>query len=83
MATLSERKLWNALKFGTTAEVNTKEGEAFVEGLPAVPPKCSEVGAPQGERDGATRKISVSNPTTQCPRTKLLFDILIEDDVLD
>ena len=53
MATFIERKLWNALKFGTTGEANSKEGAAIAEGFPAVPPNCSEVGALQVEFNGA------------------------------
>ena len=45
MVTLSERIIWNALKFGTTREVNTQEGRTQAEGLELAPPNCSEVGA--------------------------------------
>ena len=52
-ATASERKLWNALKFGTTGEVNSKEGRAHGEGLLLPPPNCREVVTPQVELNGA------------------------------
>ena len=79
METLNERSLRNALKFGTPGEVNSKEGVAFVEGLPAVPPNCSEVGAPQVELNGAVGEALILQPLPQRPRTKLLFDIEIND----
>ena len=53
MGTATERHLWNALKFGTTGEVNSNEGQAHDEGLLFPLPNCSEIGSPQGELDGA------------------------------
>jgi len=53
MVTAIERKLWNALKFGTTGEVDSKEGGAPAEGLLVVPPNYSKVGATQVELNGA------------------------------
>ena len=47
MPTITERKLRNALKFGTAGEVNSKEGVAEDEGLLLPPPNGSKVGAPQ------------------------------------
>ena len=53
MVTAMESKLFNALKFGTAGEVDTKEGRALAEGLLLPPPNGSEVGAPQVELNGA------------------------------
>ena len=53
MATTRECKLRNALKFGTSREVYSKEGEAHAERLLVAPPKCSEVESLQVELDGA------------------------------
>ena len=49
MVTATERKLRNALKFGTSGEVDSKEGRADAEGLLVAPPNCSEVMALQVE----------------------------------
>ena len=46
IATISERSMWNALKFGTTGEVDSKERLAQAEGLIDVPPNCSDIWAP-------------------------------------
>ena len=46
MGTLIERKLRNALKFGTTGEVKAKERWENAEGLLLAPPNCIEVGTP-------------------------------------
>jgi len=62
MTTLSERMLWNALKFGTAGEVNSKEGGAAAEGLLVAPPNYSEVGASQVELNGAVGKAPVLQP---------------------
>jgi len=53
METISERGLENALKFGRSREIDTKEGEAHAEGLELVPPNSSEVLESQVELDGA------------------------------
>ena len=74
MDTVTERKRWNALKFGTTGEVNSKEGGAPAEGLLLAPPNCSEVGTPQVELDGAVAPHG-SQPIPQRPRTKKIFNI--------
>jgi len=83
MATARDRELWNALKFGTSREVKSKEGQATAEGLILPPPNCSEVGAPQVELDGAVGEALVLHPPLQCPRTKLIFDVRIDDPCLD
>ena len=83
IATLSERTTWNALKFGQSGEINLQEGWAHAEGLVAVPPNCSEVGAPQVEIDGAMGEAPIQQPLSQCPRTKLIFDIDIDDPFLN
>jgi len=51
--TESERHLRNALKFGQSGEVNSKEGRATAEGLLIAPPNYSEVAVHQAELDGA------------------------------
>ena len=81
--TANERFLWNALKFGTTGEVDSKEGEAQHEGLELAPPNCSEVGAPQGELNGAVGEALILQPLQQRPRPRLIFDIVFDDPFLD
>ena len=83
MVTVSERKLWNALKFGQSGEVDSKEGGASAEGLLIVPPNCSEVGSPQVEFNGAVGEALVPHPLQQSLRTKLIFDVRIDDPLLD
>jgi len=56
MATATERKLRNALKFGTAGEVDSKEGVAYAEGLELAPPNYSEVFAPPVDINGAVRE---------------------------
>ena len=53
MVAHSKRKLGNALKFGTSGKVHSKEGVAPVEVLLLAPPNYSEVGAPRGELNKA------------------------------
>ena len=60
---VSERHPWNALKFGTTSEVDSKEGEAIAEGLLVAPPNRNEVGTPQIELDGAVGEAPMIKPT--------------------
>ena len=79
----TKRNTWNALKFGTTGEVHSQEGEAHAEGLMLAPPDCSEVGKPPGELNGAVREALVLQPLLQCPRTKLIFDVRIDNQFLD
>jgi len=81
--TAKERILWNALKFGTTGEVDSTERVALAEGLPAVPPNYSEIGTHQGELNEAIGDALVVNTLPQRLRTKLIFDVRIEDDFLD
>ena len=83
MVTHSERILRNALKFGQSGEVNSKEGVAPAEGLVVVPPNCNEVGTPQVELDGAVGEARIHQPATQSPRTKLVFDVRIDNQFLD
>jgi len=83
MATVTERKPWNALEFGQSREDDTREGVAPAEGLITVPPNCSEVGSPQEELNGTVGEVLLLNPPPQCPRTKLFFDIEIDDPFLD
>jgi len=83
MVTVKERTLRNALKFGQSGEVNSKEGLALGEGFELAPPNCSEVGAPQGELDGAVGEAPIQHPVHQRPRTKLIFDVRIDDPFLD
>jgi len=83
MMTATESKLWNALKFGTTREVNSKEGEAQTERLELAPPNCSEFGSPQVELDGAVGEDLIQQPPPQCMRTKLIFDVRIYEPFFD
>ena len=57
MVAVSERKLRNALKFGTTGEVNSKKRLNFSErhspSCHIIPPNGSEGGALQVDLDGA------------------------------
>ena len=69
MVTHKERKLRNALKFGTSREVDSKEGVAPAEGLMVAPPNCSEVGSPQEELDGALGEALIPQHVLQCVRT--------------
>jgi len=62
MATFTERPLWNALKFGTTREVDSKEGLAPAEGLIVDIPNYNEVGAPQVELNGAVGGALMQQP---------------------
>jgi len=78
MATATERKLWNALKFGTSGEVNSKEGMAQAEGFLLPPPNGSEIGTAQVEFDGAMGEALIQQPPMQVLRTKLLFDVRID-----
>ena len=75
MVTFSERTIRNALKFGTTGEVYSKEGLAHAEGFLFAPPNCSEVVALPVELNGAVGEALVLQPPMQCVRTKLIFDI--------
>ena len=81
--TESERHLRNALKFGQSGEVNSKEGRAPAEGLLLAPPNCSEVGTPQGELNGAMGEALVQQPPLQRLRTKLIFDVRIDNQFFD
>ena len=83
MATASQRTLRNALKFGQSGEVDSKEAGAQAECLELAPPNCSEVGASQVELNGTVGEALVLHPARQCPRTKLIFDIRIDDQFLD
>ena len=83
IATVSERIIRNALKFWASGEVNSKEGVASDEGLLLPPTNCSEVGAPQGELNGAVGEALMQHPFQQRPRTKLIFDVGIDDPFLD
>ena len=80
MATASERSIRNALKFGQSGEVDSKEGRAQAEGLEFAPPNCSEVGIPQVELNGAIGEALIANPVPQRPRTNLIFDVRIKND---
>ena len=82
MVTGTERTPRNALKIGTTGEVDSKEGEARREGLNIVPPNYYEVKTPQVELNGAMGAL-IFQPPTQHPRTKLIFDVGIDYPFLD
>jgi len=79
----SERKLWNALKFGTSGEVNSNEGRVTAEGLELAPPNCGEVVTPPVELNGAVGEAIITYHPLQRPRTKLIFDVRIDDPFLD
>ena len=83
MATERERILRNALKFGTSREVNSKEGGALAERSELAPPDCSEFRASQVNLNGAVGEVVILQPPHQCPRTKPLFDVRIDDPFLD
>ena len=78
MGTSTERHLRNALKFGTSGEVNSKEGRAHAEGLLVTPPNCIEVGTSQVELNGAVGEAIVLQPYLQRLRTKLVFDVIFD-----
>ena len=65
MATATERSLRNALKFGTTREVDLKEGVAQAKGWELASPNSSEVGEPQVERNGAVGEALIMHPLPQ------------------
>ena len=83
MVTATERHLRNALKFGTTGEVDSKEGRAIAEGLLLHPPNCNEVGIPQVELNRAMGEALVPQPPQKSQRTKLVFDVRIDNPFLD
>jgi len=83
MVTGSERSHWNALKIGTSGEVNSKEGRAVGERLLDAPTKGNEAGTHQIELDGAVGEILVYQPPSQCLRTRLIFDVRIDNPFLD
>ena len=83
MATLSERKLRNALKFGTAGEVNSQEGRAIAERYVPGPPNNSAVGAPQVKLNGAVGEALVLQFSPQRERTNLIFNVRIDDQFLD
>ena len=83
MATATERHLRNTLKFRTAGEVNSKEGVALTEGLLLPPPNRSEVETPQVKLNRAVGEAFMTHNPHQCLRTKLIFDIKIDDPFLD
>jgi len=62
IGTASESTLWNALKFGTTREVDSKQGRAQAEGLLIAPLNGSEVMAAQVELNGAVVEALITKP---------------------
>ena len=83
MLAARESMLRNALKFVTAREVDSKEGGAQAEELLLPPPNYSEIGTPQVEIDGAVREALVLQPPMQGVRTKLIFDVRIDNPFLD
>ena len=85
MATISERSLRNALKFGQSGEVDSKEGLDLSKGPHDVVTQlnCSEVGTPQVELNGAVGEAIVLQTPMQVLRTKLVFNIFFEDPFFD
>ena len=83
MVTACECCPWNALKIGTAGEVDPKEGEAHAEGFLVAPPNSSEGLSPQVELNRTVREALVQQHLRQFPRTKLIFDVRIDDPFLD
>ena len=83
MATVTKRHLRNALKSGTAGEINSKQGRASAEGMDLAPTNGSEVGEPQVELNGAIGEALITKNVPQCPRTKLVFDVRIDNPFLD
>ena len=86
IVTATERNPRNALKFGTSGEVYSKEGRAQTEGLILLqfaPPNCSEAETTQGELNRALGEALILQPSQQRLRTKLVFDDRIDNQFLD
>ena len=83
MSTATERNLRNTLKFETAGEVDSQEGWEITEGLPPATPNCSKVGASQEELNGTVGEALVHQHRLQCVRTKLIFDVVFDDPILD
>jgi len=83
IVTASESKHRDALKFGQSGEVNSKKGWAPAEALLVAPPNYSEIGAPQVELDRAVGEAFIQQPPLQRLRTKLIFDVRIDNLFLD
>ena len=83
MGTTTERIIRNVVKFGTSGEVDLKEGGVIAEGLLVAPPKCSEVEKYQVELNGAIGEALIQQPVPQHQRTKLFFDVKIDNQFLD
>ena len=81
--TATECRPWNALKFGTAGEVDSKERVAHAEGLFVALSNISEVGSPQEELNRAIGEVLITQPAQQRPRTKLIFDVRIDNPFLD
>jgi len=79
MLTATKGLLRNALKFGTSGEVDSKEGVAPAEGYRLVPFNCIEVGSLQVELNGAVGEALVQQPPRQCLRTKLISNVRIDN----
>ena len=83
MLTAPERSLRNALEIGASREVDSKEGLAIREGLLVVPRKRSDVGTPQLDLNGAVGEALIPKPIPQRQCTKLIFDVRIDNRILD
>ena len=83
MATFTEGSLRKALKFRTAGEVSSKEGVALTEGLLLPPPNRSEVETPQVKLNRAVGEAFIQQPPLQRLRTKLIFDVRIDNLFLD
>ena len=83
MLTASERKLRNALKFGTAGKVNSQERLKIRQGSSSNHHNSSEVAAPQVELNGAVDEALTLHPLPQCLRTKLILDVIFDDPFLD
>jgi len=83
MGTGTERIPRNALKFGQSGEVDSKQGGAHTEGWVIPQPNISEVMTPQVELNGAVVEARILQPVMQCVRTKQIFDIVFDNPFLD
>ena len=56
---------------------------ATAEGLINTPPNCSEVGAPQIELNGTVGEARIKQPVHQYVLTKLIFEVVFDNQILD
>jgi len=83
MVTARERHLRNALKFGTSGEVNSQEGRALAKGRELAPTNFSEVGSSQVELKGAVREALVKQHPPQIHRKRCFSDVVFDNPFMD